>query len=63
MDSPAFFLRLLVVLNIEYAVERCFLNGRIVNKNVHTFFNSLGEKIFQEQRKLHIDIMSRDTLI
>ena len=40
METSAFFLRLLLklVLNTEYAVERCFVNGRIVNKNVRTFF-------------------------
>ena len=53
MDTSAFFLRLLLklVLNIEYAVERCFVNGRIVNKNVCTFFGSLG-KIYSGAAKV-----------
>ena len=52
-----FFLRLLLklVLNIAYAVERCVVNGHMVNKNVRTFFGSLGNiQYIQEQRKLHI---------
>ena len=39
MDTSAFFYYcyLKLVLNIEYAVERCVVNGHIVNKNVRTF--------------------------
>ena len=34
-----------LVLNIGYAVERCFVNGRIVNKNVRIFLGSLAKYI------------------
>ena len=52
IDSSAFFLRLLLklVLNMEYAAERCFVNGRMVNRNFRTFFSSLGKIYFRSNQ-------------
>ena len=57
MDSSAFFLELLLklVLNIEYAVERCFVNGRIVNKMSVHFLAVWGKYISGAAKVTHYE--------
>ena len=35
---------------MEYGFDRCVVNGRMVNKNVRTFFSSLGKIYFRSSK-------------